>query len=186
MTMESTALTAPKRRGNPNWVKGISGNPSGVRKTWNDRRLRLSRLDQKARTRLARLIDSENEQMAFQALTLYYAYTLGKPVDGDVLAQMDSMLTRRLEAMKALVNVLPEPSAPELPAPEAAVVTPEVVPSLPLPESPVATGVQTPASAPTGLRCIYRGKEGQCQEMAAPDGSWCGPHRAKLFAVVDR
>ena len=188
--MTTAMTTVPKRRGNPAWVKGVSGNPSGKRKLWSDYRGKLSTLEQKARLRLGKLLQSENEHVALQAITLFYAYTLGKPMDGDVLAQMDTMLQRRLEAMKALANSEPAEELRELPAPASeAVVTPEQAspPALP-PESPEATDGPTtagePVGAPSGLRCLYRGKEGQCQEMAADGQQWCQPHKAKLFAAM--
>lgn len=177
----------PKRRGNPNWVKGVSGNPTGVRKTWNDRRLRLSRLDQKARTRLARLIDSEDEQMAFQAITLYYAYTLGKPMDGDVLARLDEMFQSKIRALKASLSTV-EQQQPALPAP-----VPEPVPAAgslppePAPDvvPPLTVQVGAPAvSRTSAARCLYRLSSGPCETEPVSGEQWCPEHKAKLFGML--
>jgi hypothetical protein len=89
---------------------------------------------------------------------------------------------------------LPEESAPapepvveeEVKEVEAVVeVAPESFPPKLTPERPPEDTGKTPvASAPSGLRCLYRGKTGQCTEMAAAGTTWCQPHKEKLLGVA--
>ena len=34
------------------------------------------------------------------------------------------------------------------------------------------------------LQCVYRTKEGRCEDAATPGGTWCETHRAKLFSLM--
>ena len=188
---EATALAeAPKRpRGNPNWVKGGSSpNPTGKRKLWTEYRNLLGNLEQVARKRLGTLIRSENDSIALQAITLFYAYTLGKPMEGETLAHLDTMLQKRLEAMKALQSSEPIETTPvetkQLEAPvEVAVLPPEPAP--PEAAQPRPGDAASGITSTTLSRCMYRMAKGQCEECALEGSQWCATHKARLFAMLE-
>ncbi len=170
---------------------GQSGNPGGRTKGTTLREMKdLARTHfEVAAKRLVELIHSRDEAIALQAVQFVYLYSLGKPQEGGDIEHREARLARSTELIAVPVN--PEP-APELPAPpeaESVVAAPSLTakaesnpPPVELP--PEATGAKALASVPSGLRCLYRGKEGQCQELALGTSQWCAPHRAKLFSMV--
>jgi hypothetical protein len=175
-----------KRRGDGSQLfkKGVSGNPSG-------RPHRLSELQALAQTnypaaleRLKSLIHSEDEEMAFKAVSFTFLYILGKPPEGRDLLHVENMRARLSELVFAPVPAqaaLAEPSP--RPLPESVPPSPPALDSAP----PEAAGVTvTLASEPSGLRCLYRTVAGQCGALTPSDSQWCEVHKAKLFSMMDK
>ena len=194
---ESTALAASssKSRRPPRtdhlaphqWKPGQSGNPAGLAKGTSMKEMRaICRANfSVAADRLLELMKSQDERIALDAVQFAYLYALGKPQEGRDVAHQDTMQARHQELVAVPIEQAQLPAPP--PEPEPITVTPEVeVPSLP-PEPPPEAGERRlpPLAAPSGLRCLYRGKEGQCAELAAPGIQWCQPHRTKLFATLE-
>ena len=171
------------------WKPGQSGNPGGKPRGVAELRRKLLRLEPKARKRLMELIESANEEVAFKALALYFAYVLGKPPENMDLVKMEVMRERVRSVMGTFVKTetLPAQELPPIPVEEVA-PSREAVPLAPTltssapPEAPREVRV---SGEPSGLRCLYRGKDGQCQELAAEGASWCLPHKTKLFSMVN-
>lgn len=139
--------------------------------------------------RLGQLMRSQDERIALEAAQFVYLYSLGKPQEGRDLAHGDAMEARHQELVAVPMQQLPAPEAvpptlPEPAPPEA--IAPASLTSEVLPEPAAVQVVAQPASAPSGLRCLYRGKEGQCTETAAAGVQWCQPHRDKLFAAMEK
>ena len=116
---------------------GQSGNPGGRPK----RLAELQALSQVnfpvAVERLAKLIQSQDEELAFRVIQFVFLYVLGKPAEATSLAHLEAMRARLTELVVS--PSLPEPSpSPGSPLPET-----EVAPEAPLTEAPpVATHVQ--------------------------------------------
>jgi len=175
---------------NYRWKPGQSGNPHGPHV---GQKLKLAELRQdflalvpKATEKLFELVASSNDNVALQAAQFVYLYAFGKPQEGRDLAHLEAMRARMTELVAVPVSY-PEQAALPSTHPVEAQELPAAVLTTPAP--PEAPDVETlpppaPVSAPTGLRCIYRGKDGQCADAALPDKQWCGPHHAKLFAMV--
>lgn len=143
------------------WVKGQSGNPGGKPKSHAEFRKLLTDLMPAAAKRLGELIKSADEKVAIEAAKLISAYSVGKPPEPSDVAHMDAMDARRV-----LVSAV-RPA--ELPAPMPLAAPPDVVDVEPKRE---------------GLRCLYRGPDGQCGDLAATGAQWCDSHKAKLFATL--
>jgi hypothetical protein len=178
------------------WKPGQSGNPRGrPPKNFAIAELRAAALANvpAAIERLGRLIESKDEALAFQVIQFVYLYTFGKPQEGRDLAHLEAMRARMTELVA--VPVFSEPETQEIPEEVSPLTPPETVP---MPEATPAAAQLTraappeatdeaasPVSVPSGLRCLYRGKNGQCSEMAADGVQWCAPHKAKLFSMVN-
>jgi len=142
-----------------------------------------------ASERLIELMKSRDESIALQAVQFAYLYALGKPQEGRDLAHADALQARHQELVAVPVEQ-PQLEAPA-PAPEpepepvaAPVLTASEVLPPPSAPPPEAAGGVSAASVPSGLRCLYRGRDGQCQETALSTSQWCQPHRDKLFSMV--
>ena len=175
------------------WKPGQSGNPGGKLKGVTELRRRLIKLEPRARKRLMELIGSADEEIAFKALALFYAYTMGKPPENVDLMKMDAVRDRMRSVMAEVVRHEQLPSTPEPPPTQPPPVE-EVAPSREaVPLAPTLTSSAPPGAPrevrvsgePSGLRCLYRGKDGQCQELAVEGASWCLPHKTKLFSMVN-
>lgn len=186
------AATLQRNRFKP----GQSGNPGGRSKQL----LELQALTRDnfplANKRLADLLASENMEDVKWAIAFTFTYTLGKPWEGRDLLHLDSMLAKKMELLVESREI-PETPAQSLPGPAPVVVrtqetvseTKEVIlpPVVVVPEAagdrviPEAASI---ASVPSGLRCLYRDKSGQCEALAADGVQWCNPHRQKLFEAI--
>jgi len=184
---------------------GQSGNPGGRPK----RLAELQALSQVnfpvAVERLAKLIQSQDEELAFRVIQFVFLYVLGKPAEATSLAHLEAMRARLTELV---VPPLPEPEPAEPPAPLPPAV-PEPAPCPSRPEAPpeavrvdtapphVPLGfeltperaklleeIKPPEPKPQGLRCLFRGKDGQCPDTALDGKQWCAGHLAKLFEVT--
>ena len=144
-----------------------------------------------ANERLRGLLQSEDEAIALQAVQFTFLYALGKPMEGQDIIHLDSKQARHQQLVAepveqpSLPSPAPEPVSPPVPEPlPQAVDAVPLAPSLTDAAPTEALGAVRVPEAPSGLRCMYRGKDGQCTEHA-PDGSqWCAPHRAKLFEAI--
>jgi hypothetical protein len=175
------------------WKPGQTGNPTGRPKGSTIRELReVARANfELAAERLKGLIQSQDEGIALQAVQFAYLYTLGKPMEGHDILHLESKQARHQELVAepepqhALPSPAPEPVSPPVPEPlPQAVDAVPLAPSLTDAAPTEALGDVRVPEAPSGLRCMYRGKDGQCAEHA-PDGSqWCAPHKAKLFEAI--
>lgn len=157
-------------KGNPKWVKGVSGNPSGRPKRHKELREILSGLMPEAGERLKKLLRSEDEKIAIEAVKLVAAYSLGKPPEAGTVAHLDAVETRR----EALVEAIKPAELPTTVVAEAIV---EPVAAPPGPAEVKAEG--------QGLRCLYRGPQGKCEAWAGEGTQWCPEHKAKLFASLN-
>lgn len=170
--------TMPKRKGgNPAWVKGVSGNPSGKPRSFSELRHKLLKGEPTARKRLMELVDSENERTALEALALYYAYAMGKPAEAMDLAKLDAMADRMRSIVAEVVRKElpePEPVTEALPPPEAADVAPPSVATVSVP----------PVSPTPHARCLYRLSSGPCETEPLQGEQWCPEHKAKLFGML--
>ena len=192
-----TALAAVDKRKNPEQAKrlepyrfkpGQSGNPLGRPKGTTMGELKdLAKANIPiAVKRLEELMNSRDERIALEAVQFAYLYTFGKPQEGRDLAHLEAMRARMTELVAVPVSYPEQPTLPST-HPVEAQESPAAVLTAPAPpEAPDVESLPPPApvSAPSGLRCIYRGKDGQCADAALPDKQWCGPHHAKLFAMV--
>jgi hypothetical protein len=156
--------------------------------------------------RLAELIKSHDERLAFEAVQFTYLYGFGKPLEGRDVAHVETMQARHQELTAVPVEqpqLEAEVAAPSVahPLPEQPPVAPDVMPSsggtsvgeptgfepptgMPL-EAPVSPVDERKTVVPTpGLRCLYRGKDGQCGAQALTTSQWCQTHRDKLFSLV--
>ena len=184
MTAVMTLEASPKRKGNPNWVKGVSGNPSGRSRSLSELRQKLLKLEPFARKRLLKLINSENEDMALKAIALWAAYAMGKPAEAMDLAKLDAMADRMRSVVAEVVRKeLPEPvTEAQLPPagakpPEAADVSPVQVDAPSVSVSPVS--LQSGAA-----HCLYRLSSGPCETQPLDGEQWCAAHKAKLFGML--
>lgn len=165
------------------WKKGESGNPSGRAKRIAELHAMAQENYPLALKRLEELINSRDEDMAFKAVSFTFLYVLGRPLEGSALLHMDAM---RAKLTELVVAKSPE-APPALPPP----AVPEKVEAPPLtrleaPPPPEALRVDSgDAKAPSGLRCLYRGKDGQCHELAVTGASWCAPHKEKLLGSLN-
>ena len=177
-------LTANERR--PQLYKpGQSGNPGGRPK----RLAELQALSQVnfpvAVARLAELIQSKDDELAFRVIQFVFVYILGKPPEASTLAHVESMRARLTELVVQSPQLDPPedipPSLPEMaPSHEATTPAPMLTSSVP-PEATLESNAQ---GVPSGLRCLYHGKDGQCAQMAGEGPPYCAPHKAKLFSMV--
>ena len=213
LAAQSNSVPNPRYRGLKPYQPGQSGNPSGKPK----RLAELQALSQVnfpvAVERLAKLIQSQDEELAFRVIQFVFLYVLGKPAEATSLAHLESMRARLTElVVQPLPEVAPDApppnSVPELvqeplttspvPPEAAGVVTASVLreePVTPPPSEPsgfVMTPerqafletIRPPEVKPQGLRCLFRGKDGQCSELAQDGKQWCPGHLAKLFEVT--
>ena len=168
--------------------KGVSGNPSGRPHRVEELRALAQTNYPLAIKRLAKLIESPDDEMAFKAISFCFCYVLGKPPEGRDLLHVETMRARLTELVAVSVEeetpaALP-PSPPErVEATLTAMSADSRQTEPPPPEAPAAV---TPSREPSGLQahCLYRGKDGPCMEPPLPTSQWCEPHRTKLFSLV--
>jgi len=192
---------------------GQSGNPGGRPKKLAELYNLAATNFPQAVQALGELLKSEDEALRLQAVQFAYLYTLGKPPEGTDLVHLESMRQRLAEVVvHSLPEVAPDApppnSVPELvqeplttspvPPEAAGVVTASVLreePVTPPPSEPsgfVMTperqafleAIRPPEVKPQGLRCLFRGKDGQCSELTQDGKQWCPGHLAKLFEVA--
>ena len=176
-------------------MKGVSGNPTGKARSWGEFRAGLAKHEQKMRARLIELAFSQNDDTAIKAVTLYYAYLMGKPVEGAVLAHMDGQAIKRavLVAMGSPIEATPILPAAEIGKEEPnQVKESEVFEAPPVVSSnaPLVVPPEPPAPSPSGgaasglSHCIYKLATGPCGEPPAEGSSWCEVHKRKLFDML--
>lgn len=182
---EAMDSNPPRRKGgNPAWVKGVSGNPTGKPKSLSELRQRLIKLEPFARKRLLQLINSENEDTALKAIAMWAAYAMGKPAEAMDLAKLDAMADRMRAVVAEVVRKeLPPPESVTEPAPTAGSLVPEAADVVPVQDAPV---VSVPPVSPTtgAARCLYRLTSGPCETKPLDGEQWCAAHKAKLFGML--
>ncbi len=67
------------QRGNPNWRKGVSGNPTGRKAVDPEVKEALGALTPRAVDRLTMMLESEDERIAMDAVKTVLDRNLGKP-----------------------------------------------------------------------------------------------------------
>ncbi len=191
---------SPKRRGNtanlrPPWKPGQTGNPGGYPKKYSELKALAHDCYPAAVRRLAELMDSRDEEMAFKAVSLCLVYVLGKPQEGRELAMAENLRARLTELVAVPTSAPPLlEQAPPLPAVALAsetqvmaapsLTTPGTSDNAPAEPPPVAVGTPPVADVPTGLRCLYSSQGSRCEAEAEGGSQWCAPHKAKLFAAL--
>ena len=126
--VDNPELPPKRKRGNPNWTKGVSGNPGGSAKKTDDERageLYLRERTAAAAQRLVQLQGSDDEKIALGAVTAHLKITLGtleRQAGPDGKAPVNPLTSLSLEELKANARfqLAKEAEAKKLPDPNPA------------------------------------------------------------------